>query len=140
MKRVKATKGPITKEIGLEAELKQIQRELRKLRKSRTDKGMKRLPYKTNTSPKYNHYLKRANAKQIPFSLTDEHFIELESANCNYCGDQATGFDRINSKGGYTPDNIKPCCSTCNMMKNAATVKDFLGQINKIYTHINAQD
>lgn len=43
------------------------------------------------------------------------------------------GIDRLNSKIGYNINNCVPCCTKCNIMKNAYTENDFLLQIKKIY-------
>lgn len=42
------------------------------------------------------------------------------------------GIDRVRSDGGYTKDNIVPCCWRCNMMKFDAPVVDFLAHAARI--------
>lgn len=37
-----------------------------------------------------------------------------------------SGIDRIDSKGGYTANNVRPCCRTCNTLKNDATEAEFV--------------
>lgn len=43
------------------------------------------------------------------------------------------GLDRINSKLGYTSDNIVTCCQDCNFMKQDYTVEEFLHKVKQIY-------
>ncbi len=122
--------------------LRAVQRKIRieqdlEIKGARSDKGTERQKYDTTLSKKHISYLKRANAKGFGFELTGKHFDELENAICYYCGDAATGFDRVDSKKGYLLTNVVPCCSPCNMMKNAVTVKDFIGKIKKIHSHLN---
>lgn len=118
-------------------ESKKIKKALRKINieKKRSDAGQKRISYKLNTSSQYNSYLKRANAKQFEFELTDEMFLNLKYTQCIYCGGVPTGFDRVDNSIGYTIENSAPCCFKCNMMKNTKTQRDFLQQIIKIYNH-----
>lgn len=42
------------------------------------------------------------------------------------------GLDRVDSAKGYTKDNIVSCCTTCNRMKMAHEVTDFLDHCRKI--------
>jgi hypothetical protein len=44
-----------------------------------------------------------------------------------------TGVDRLYSNFGYSINNCVPCCTKCNIIKNAYTENDFLLQIKKIY-------
>lgn len=45
------------------------------------------------------------------------------------------GLDRLDSNRGHTPDNVVPCCHTCNWMKMALGVEEFLAHIERIYNH-----
>ena len=76
--------------------------------------------------------------KGFGFELTEQHFINIDTLICEYCGEQATGYDRVNSKLGYLLNNIVPCCWICNMMKSSKNVKDFLKHIEKIHFHTTA--
>lgn len=58
---------------------------------------------------------RRADHKKMEFSLTVEDCTDL--GDCYYCGVTSDGFDRINSKIGYTKDNVVPACTVCNSMK-----------------------
>lgn len=108
------------------------------IKKSRADKGIKRICYSNNEGKEYRSYRLRANAKKFEFEITNEEFYVIINMNCAYCGsDKAGGIDRVNSKIGYTKDNIKPCCRKCNMMKYTHSVNDFLNHVRKINSYQN---
>lgn len=81
-----------------------------------------------------------AQLRGFKFTLTTEAAYALMDAPCFYCDsppEETTktglhGFDRVNNHVGYTPTNTVPCCPTCNYMKGALAVKDFLSQVEKI--------
>ena len=108
-----------------------------KKRLVRADKGVPRKKYTMGQNRKYVSYLKRANSKGFGFNLTEAHFEELENSICVYCGDPATGFDRIDSSKGYLDNNVAPCCKVCNTMKWSHPRRDFINHITKIYQYIN---
>lgn len=86
--------------------------------------------------PKYRSYLNRANKKSMAFDLSIEEFEKILSMQCVYCGGyNRMTIDRIDSSGGYTQDNVQPCCNKCNMMKYTHDHADFLDHILKIYKH-----
>lgn len=39
------------------------------------------------------------------------------------------GIDRVDNTRGYEKGNVVPCCGTCNLLKGARTVDEFLAQI-----------
>jgi len=43
------------------------------------------------------------------------------------------GIDRFDNSLGYTMDNARPCCSTCNIMKNRFSYADMIEKFEKIY-------
>ncbi|KAL6745254.1 hypothetical protein V8C86DRAFT_2984016 [Haematococcus lacustris] len=68
--------------------------------------------------------------------LTPEQKVNLWAASCFLCGRcPAVGIDRFDSKGVYSPDNVNPCCTTCNIMKQTWSLKEFLAQMAHIYAH-----
>lgn len=98
-------------------------------------------------------YMHSALKRNIFWDLTPEQFSELIKQNCTYCNGAprtytkksrkgkgrplkitANGIDRIDSKIGYTLSNVVPCCTTCNRMKMALPVSEFLEQCHKIST------
>lgn len=46
------------------------------------------------------------------------------------------GLDRVDSNLGYTPDNVVPCCPTCNYAKSDTPLEDFRNWIRKVYLHL----
>lgn len=55
--------------------------------------------------------------------------LSMESTKCQYCGENATGYDHIiaRNKGGTDDDyNKVPCCPTCNKRKSTMPVDEFL--------------
>ena len=124
----------ILTEKNIEREIKFLKKEQRKIR---NDKGIKRHTYSQYKNKQFISYLKRANAKGFGFELEEQDFEVLHELLCNYCGDSATGYDRVNSRIGYLKTNIVPCCSACNMMKNSVNVNDFIAKIKQIHSYLN---
>lgn len=106
----------------------------------------------------FNQYIRGAKLRNHKFNLDFDKFIEIITRDCYYCGNppkKATskilinrghvneppfyynGIDRIDSKLDYESNNIIPCCSICNYMKNTIGQEDFINQIKKIYNHLN---
>jgi hypothetical protein len=92
----------------------------------------------------------RANAKKRghKWELTDEQVITLMVKDCYYCGAKPSsvskgtngnfiynGLDRVDNNGGYTTDNIVPCCISCNESKRTKSVGEFLDLVERIYIH-----
>jgi hypothetical protein len=80
--------------------------------------------YLSRIVPSYRTYTKSANARSIPFQLTEEQFAAIVQAPCYLCGLETSdrnhnGIDRVNNAEGYTLDNAKACCGHCNLMKRS---------------------
>lgn len=104
----------------------------------------------------YLRYYKEGALKRgYNFELTPKDFVSIISKNCYYCGDSprehnftarslskkkytiiANGIDRFDNDKGYNLENCVPCCTTCNVMKNNLSYRDFKLHINKIYNNI----
>jgi len=101
-------------------------------------------------------YASNAAKFKREFALTKEAFEALILANCEYCGAPPSsvvkargrhqqdfyynGIDRIDNALGYIPDNCASCCGTCNMMKRAMSVQDFLKHIKRICNFQQARE
>lgn len=108
-------------------------------KKERIDKGKTRNKYDSKLDPRYKKYIMRANRKQIAMELTESEFKTITSLNCYYCGTSSRiGIDRIDSKGGYTRDNVRPCCTKCNMMKYTYSEQEFISHMQKIIKHLGS--
>jgi RNase P subunit RPR2 len=111
-----------------------------KKEKKRKDAGKKRESYKCTLPKDYLSYIKRANRKKIAFDISLELFEEMKRGTCIYCGDTATGIDRVDSKKGYTKDNMVSACKKCNLMKFTYNTEDFLSHIQKIIRYTTQQN
>jgi len=98
----------------------------------------------------YSNYKVDSKRNGREFTLTFEVFLKIVNKNCYYCGSNPVnkiynktknrfavinGIDRVDSSKGYIKNNIVPCCSMCNMMKNKYPAKVFIKQVKKIATH-----
>jgi rfaE bifunctional protein nucleotidyltransferase chain/domain len=105
----------------------------------------KQLTSDTATNAILNYYIQNSKRRGLTFELTPEHFKELISKNCSYCGclpfqvfkkHQLTkvfnGIDRIDNSIGYIPNNVKTCCGVCNRMKGSLSENDFLTSISRL--------
>jgi hypothetical protein len=58
--------------------------------------------------------------------FTNDIIFEMMIKGCFYCGDIATGIDRITSKLDHTPENCVGSCWKCNRSKGAADPDTFM--------------
>jgi hypothetical protein len=70
----------------------------------------------------YSSYKARAEKKELPFEISQETFSRYIDLPCYMCGKEVTdmhsnGIDRFDNTKGYTLDNIRSCCGTCNYIK-----------------------
>lgn len=98
----------------------------------------KRSARKKTPHGRFIQYVANARRKNYAFDISEEQFISLTQNKCYYCdeytyGTNFVGLDRINSKEGYTQNNIVPCCEFCNRMKMEKELTAFLSKIEKIY-------
>lgn len=82
---------------------------------------------------KFLDYAKRAYLKKYAFYLVPDDFKRIDLEPCFYCGDIASGFDKIEPKHGYIKSNIVVCCKNCNFMKYTNSIEDFLKHVEKIH-------
>lgn len=73
-----------------------------------------------------------ARRRGLAFALTQREYDALIRLDCFYCGLSAGGIDRILNELGYVVGNCAPCCTSCNVMKGALTVKEWLAQLKGI--------
>lgn len=112
-----------------------IQIKFRELHPDSVSEGLKK--YQKTLKGGYRSLKGSANRRGYEVTLTLEEFSEIVSNPCTYCGEneKRIGVDRIDNKVGYTKDNSAPCCNTCNMMKKAMDVVDFISHVGKIKSH-----
>ena len=93
---------------------------------------------------RWSRFKSEARRRGIPFSIDgDDHFF-LTHRPCIYCGVRGTiklriGLDRLDSAQGYTQRNCVPACHLCNSMKGGMAVRDFLGHIRRVLSHVEAR-
>jgi hypothetical protein len=89
---------------------------------------------------------RRARHRDIPFSLTKEHFLALVFNDCYYCGSKPNnvfvakngetlkynGVDRVDSSKGYELGNVVQCCKICNRAKSDLSSGDFMEWVHNI--------
>lgn len=88
--------------------------------------------YAKTTKGRYAIYRNGAKRRGITFSITLDDFSRIVASPCYYCGEGGYGVDRIDSAVGYFPENIVPCCSECNWMKQSSSREDFIRRCIKI--------
>ena len=86
---------------------------------------------------KFSNYKAGAKRRGYAFDLTFTEFMSYWKEPCDYCGDaiETIGLDRIDNELGYSIDNVKSCCFTCNHAKDVMGEAQFLMWIEKVYTH-----
>lgn len=87
----------------------------------------------------YNKGMHNAKKRELEWSITYKQYLKFVTENntCYYCDTEmescaGLGLNRVNSKKGYTMDNIKRCCSKCNTIMNNFTVEDLRSRVFKI--------
>jgi 5-methylcytosine-specific restriction endonuclease McrA len=77
-----------------------------------------------------------AKLRGIECELSFEHYLQLIAQPCFYCGGKLPevghGIDRINSNKGYVEQNVRPCCTQCNLAKNQYTEMEFREWLERI--------
>lgn len=107
----------------------------------------------TNTScinEIYGVYKKGAEIRGYEFNVSKEHFVDVITQPCIYCGRQYTserrrkrknetisfkytGIDRYDNTKGYVEGNLVPCCKECNRMKTDHSVSHFLELLERVF-------
>ncbi len=69
----------------------------------------------------YAQYIRSATKRGIDFLISFDEFKNIVCKPCFYCGTitagESIGIDRFDNDKGYTIENCRPCCDTCNRMK-----------------------
>ena len=93
-----------------------------------------------------------AKSRGHSFELTAEQFYALTQGECWLCGCKPAqihrpnkskstyvynGIDRVDNAIGYTETNCLPCCGTCNKLKGAKDVEEFIQHIRRISRNLN---
>lgn len=98
-------------------------------------------------------YRRQAKRRALAWDLTEEQGLALLRLNCTYCGRPPhqrqrseqrikptdlffTGIDRMDNSLGYTPENVTPCCGTCNRAKMAQGFGEFTEWVTRVYWNL----
>ena len=81
--------------------------------------------YNNSEKGRYRALKQRTKLKGHELAISKEQYFFLVRSNkCYYCGEKlgtaGHGLDRIDTKKGYYPDNVIPCCGICNAIKGDA--------------------
>lgn len=94
-----------------------------------------------NRKASYRYACTRSRARRtgMEFSIALAEYKKLLEQPCHYCGgplpEVGAGLDRIDSKVGYIPTNVRPCCWPCNTGKNKMPEKAFREWVVKVYNN-----
>lgn len=84
--------------------------------------------YARTPDGKYTALKRAAKDKNLGFDITREQHAILIQQSCVYCGGKLAeaghGLDRTDTHKGYLIDNVVPCCTSCNRMKNECFTHD----------------
>jgi transposase len=101
-----------------------------------------------------------ARLRGLDMNLTNAQLKYVCALPCAYCDSPAmnklkgrkagrsttetihsySGIDRVDSKKGYIPGNVLPCCRFCNRAKSNASLKEFLDWLAKFGSVQNVSD
>jgi len=86
------------------------------------------------------NYKKRAEKKQIEFTIDNNDFRYFRGSNCYLCGKPSdenhnNGIDRFDNGMGYVYENCRPCCADCNFMKKHYPYDEFVQKMLLIYNY-----
>jgi hypothetical protein len=89
-------------------------------------------------SGNYTSFHRNALERNLEFQLTDTEFEQIASNHCYLCGKEPSshhrnGIDRYDNLIGYTLENARTCCSTCNLLKNRFSYEDMMQKFEQIY-------
>lgn len=102
----------------------------------------------------YSDYKIKAKNRKLSFEIDKKDFIELTQKPCYLCGIVGSntkfsnnkefswnynGVDRVDNNKGYTLENCKPCCYTCNQAKHRLSVSEFENWINRLIEFRNTK-
>lgn len=80
---------------------------------------------------------KDAHRRRLSFKITLCDVKRFWQQPCSYCGEQTptVNLDRVDSRYGYVPGNVVPCCPPCNTLKGTFKVDRFLELVDRIAEH-----
>jgi hypothetical protein len=100
-------------------------------RKANPDYGKRR---SRMVSARFSRGKSKAKQRGLAWEISLIEFESLSRAACSYCQfalpETGIGLDRIDNAVGYSLENVVPCCTECNLARNALfTHSEMLGII-----------
>lgn len=98
----------------------------------------------------WSRYQSSAATRGLRFELSRARFVQLVTRACFYCGQaprevpnrktslRLNGIDRVDNTRGYTEDNVRSCCTTCNTGKLRQTQQEFYAWTTRVHEALNA--
>lgn len=82
----------------------------------------------------FDKYRYNARQRGLVWGLTFEQVEAVISQPCHYCGAKEgyNGIDRKDSSVGYFPENVVPCCKSCNRIKGREPYASFMSFIQRV--------
>ena len=94
------------------------------------------LARRTQAGLAYSQCISRCVVTGYILDLNIDEYEKLVTSPCYYCSEPYNkilhSVDRIDSRIGYTADNVVPACHHCNMMKNTLNESTFLLMITQV--------
>ena len=90
---------------------------------SRSEKGKENSKrgqdkYRKTLNGRFKLAQKTAKRRELSWEINEYDYKKLITQNCFYCNNSlalgGVGLDRLDNSGGYSNDNVVPCCPTCN--------------------------
>ncbi len=100
--------------------------------------------YNRGKQVQYFRYVDSAIDRDIPFELSPKQFNSLIRQPCYLCGfldAKLNGIDRVDSSKGYSLENCRGCCTSCNTMKldsSLSTIYEKAAMITAMWTDTTA--
>jgi hypothetical protein len=89
---------------------------------------------------RYNTSALQVRKSGREWALTLEQFCEIIKQRCHYCrgplADIGRAMDRLDNAGGYTPDNVVPCCPVCNDLRGRTFTSPEMSEIGEVVERI----
>lgn len=135
-----------------------VEREAKQLSRSYTKScGCIRFLYKSKDKKTvvrnmhFKKYLNHARRRNLEVKISETDFYNLFDKECYYCNSKPkiiksykkgkhkivlNGVDRLKNEIGYLHENVVPCCTSCNMTKQAFDSDFFIDHLFKIKRHL----
>ena len=91
---------------------------------------------KQGQAPRFATAKNEAPRRGLRFDLRREQWEAIVAEPCVYCGDSASGIDRLDNGKGYEIGNVVSACPTCNVAKGVLDADEFVGHVKQMYQHL----